>query len=249
MRLRNLSMLLTLLVSAAAGPVIAAPPPPVSPAVRPRPPDLKTPDSSKPAEDRPTGDQKAIEGTAKPPVDLPAAPTRLVAVQATLMVKVVHPEEVRRAAIERARAVGGFATLVTDAELHLKVPPEELNATIDGLAASGLVLQKTLQRDDRTEHIAQLEAKLRSKTEILTRLRTFLDDSNVQATLQIERSMTQLVAEVESLRGELTVERSSVQHARVVARFDFHREGRITYVRSPFEWLNTVDLDRFLAEF
>ena len=174
---------------------------------------------------------------------------RLTAVTATLLLKVVHPDEVRRVAIEKTKAFGGFASLVTDHELHLRVPPEHLPALLDTLAASGTVLQKALQRRDRTEAIAQLEARLRSKREIFVRLRAFLDDSNVSATLQIERSMTRLVAELEALKGDLEVERAGVRHAQIVIGFDFHREGRISYVHSPFEWLNTADLGRFLNTF
>ena len=163
--------------------------------------------------------------------------------------KVVHPDEVRQAAIAKAKELGGFHVLVSDAELQLKVPPENLAALVDLLAGSGVVVEKALQRRDRTEIIAQLEARLRSKHEIFDRLRKFLDDSNVSATLKVESSMTQLVRELEQLKGELEVERASTRHALLVARFEFHRQGRITYVRSPFDWLNTVDLDRFLSEF
>lgn len=209
--------------------------------------------ASKPGGDRPTGDQKAIDGDPaavknaekdhKPVIE------RATSLTATIVVKVVHPEEVRKAAIERARAAGGWPTLVTDSELHLEVPHAALAATVDQLAAAGIVLQKSLQRVDSTEQIAQLQAKLKSKREILERLRTFFADSDTQSTLRIEQSMTQLVQEIEALQGELNVAESSARMAHVQASFQYHQRQRITYVRSPFEWLNTLDIDRFLGEF
>lgn len=174
---------------------------------------------------------------------------RQTAFSATLILKVIHPDEVRKQAIAQAKAHGGFPILVTDNDLHLKLPPDQLGPMVDALSKQGIVLQKSLQRADRGELIAQLEHRLRSKQEILERLRGFLGDSNVQATLRIEQSMSQLVGEVEALRGELEVERASVRHARLVVSFQFNRQSRITYVQSPFDWLNTVDLDRFLQEF
>ncbi len=215
---------------------------------------VAAPAASKPApDDRPTGDQKAIDGDPALRKDAekaaPPAAERATSLTATIVVKVVHPQEVRKAAVERARAAGGWPTLVTDAELHLEVPQAALADTVDQLAAAGIVLQKSLQRVDRTEQIAQLQAKLKSKREILERLRTFFADSDTQSTLRIEQSMTQLVVEIESLQGELNVAESSARTAHVQASFQYHQRQRITYLRSPFEWLNTLDIDRFLAEF
>ena len=179
----------------------------------------------------------------------PAAVERLTALQATVILKVVHPDDVRQKAVARAKELGGFPMLVSDGVLQLKVPPPALPALLEHLCAAGIVLEKSLNRADRTEAIAQLEAKVRSKQEIFQRLRGFIDDSNVSATLRIERSMTQLVGELEALKGEAEVERESVRWAVVRVGFQFHREGKLRYVRSPFEWLNSVELGRFLAGF
>lgn len=211
------------------------------------------PAASKSGPDRPTGDQKAVDGDTQPAKAVEKVPKpvieRATSLTATLVVKVVHPEEVRKAAIERAKAAGGWPTLVTEGELHLKVPHEALAATVDQLAAAGIVLQKSLQRVDLTEQIAQMQARLKSKREILERLRTFFADSDTQSTLRIEQSMTQLVIEIEHLQGELHVADASAKMATVQASFQYHQRQRISYVRSPFEWLNSLDIDRFLADF
>lgn len=207
---------------------------------------------AKPA-DRPTGDQEAVDGdpAVRKAAEKEAKPTvpRSTNLTATLVVKVVHPEEVRKAAIERARKAGGWAILVTDTDLHLEVPQDALAATVDDLAAAGIVLQKSLQRVDLTEQIAQVQARLKSKREILERLRTFFADSDTHSTLRIEQSMTQLVVEIEQLQGELNVAESNARMAHVQVSFQYHQKQRITYVRSPFEWLNTLDIDRFVAEY
>ncbi|MBM4343048.1 MAG: DUF4349 domain-containing protein [Deltaproteobacteria bacterium] len=162
---------------------------------------------------------------------------------------VQHEMEGRDEELVDKRTVGGWPILVTDTDLHLEVPQDVLAATVDELAAAGIVLQKSLQRVDLTEQIAQLQAKLKSKREILERLRSFFADSDTHSTLRIEQSMTQLVVEIEHLQGELNVAESSARMAHVQVSFQYHQKQRITYVRSPFEWLNTLDIDRFVAEF
>ena len=174
---------------------------------------------------------------------------RATAISARMTLKVVHPEQVRAEIIKLVKDKHGFPTLVTDRMLHLKVPPADLDELLRLVAKKGVVLDKALTRQDRTEAIAQLEGRQRSKNAILQRLRGFLDDSNVAGTLTIERSMTQLVSEVEGVRGKLRVDRERARYAVVQISFDFHRQGRVTYVRSPFMWLNSVDLDRFLQGF
>ncbi len=174
---------------------------------------------------------------------------RQTALMARIFIKVAHPVASRQAIVEDAKALGGFPTLMTDDRVHLKVPPGQLDAVMQRIAARGHVIDKGLERVDVTDEIAQLEAQLRSKTEIFERLRRFIDDSNVQATLQIERQMTALVAELEHVRGRLRVARERARWAVVTVQFNFQRQDKITYVRSPFGWLNTVDLDRFLRDF
>ena len=64
---------------------------------------------------------------------------------------------------------------------------------------------------------AQLAGRFRSKQEILQRLRGFIDDSNVQATLQIEKSMLRLVSELENVKGRLRVQRERAAQAPVAS--------------------------------
>ncbi len=246
---------LALAIGAAAGvhPAQAAVPGPVQvPAKAPAP--VPPPAAAKAPADRPTADQGAVDGDPKARAEAlrkghPHVGDRAVQVVASIVVKVVHPAEVRRTTIESLKAAGGWPLLVTDQELHLAVPLPAVATVIDQLAAAGIVLQKSLQRVDRTEEIVQLQAKLKSKREILARLRGLLDDADTGSTLRVEGTMNQLLSEVEQLQGDLNVAEASVRMARVVVSFQYHQRQRITYVRSPFQWLNQLDIDRFLADF
>ncbi len=174
---------------------------------------------------------------------------RKTALVATLILKVINPSDARVALREKATELVGHPILLTDHSVEVKVPPARLSAFIAAAGEQGIVVEKTLAREDLTLEIAQLEGTLKSKREILGRLRGFFDDSNLSATLRIEQTMTNLVAEIEAIKGRLRVLRDRTKWALVNISFRFKRRDRIVYVSSPFEWLNTVNLDRFLEEF
>jgi hypothetical protein len=174
---------------------------------------------------------------------------RRTALVATLTLKVIHPKETRKQLEQRVRELGGFAVLVTDHDLHVKLPPSRLSTLVDGVSGDGLVLDRSLERSDLTLEIANLESQQKSKRAILAELRGFFDGSDVAATLEIERSMTALVEELERVKGQLRVLYDRADWAVVRIGFEFKERQRITEETSPFEWLNSVNLPRFLAEF
>ncbi len=226
-----------MLVSSGLAWAQAAPPPPGDKAAK------VAVDADKSAADKSAADKDAADKDART-----VAP-RATAITARMTLKVVHPDQVRAELIARVKDKKGFPILITDRALHLKVPPQHVPDLLRFASKKGTVLAKSMTRKDRTQIIAQLEGRVRSKTGILRRLRGFIDDSNVSATLQIERSMTRLVNELEKVRGQLRVERERARFATLAISFNYQRRGRISYVHSPFSWLNTVDINRFLREF
>ncbi len=175
--------------------------------------------------------------------------SRRTALVSRMLLKVINPVDARTVISEEAAKIGGFPILVTDSEIYLKVPPRKMSAMLEVAAKEGLVVEKSLDRKDLTQEISQLEGQLKSKRKILAKLRGFFDDSNVQATLRIEQTMTDLVTEIERVKGQLRVARDRAQWAVIEISFEFRQRDRIIYVNSPFEWLNTVNLDHFLEEF
>ena len=177
------------------------------------------------------------------------ASARQSAIAATLVLKVSSPTETVAELRQYIATLGGFPSLITNTALVLKLPPEHLSAALTRIGKAGLVMQKSLTREDLSLEIAKLEGQLESKRAILAELRRFFDTSDVAATLAIEKNMTSLVVELESVKGRLRVLRERAQWVVLHVRFQFKPRDRITRVASPFEWLNTVDLDRFLTEF
>jgi hypothetical protein len=179
----------------------------------------------------------------------PKEADRSTALVSHVLLKVVNPDDARAELLKKIGEMGGFPILVEDAALIVKVPPERLTEALALVAGKGLVIEKTLERSDLTQEIARLEGQLDSKRETLSRLRGFFDDSNAEATLRIEETMTEIVAEIEQVKGQLRVADERSKWAVVDISFEFRERDRIVYVSSPFEWLNTVGLSRFIEEF
>ena len=201
---------------------------------------------------KPSAD-KAPEATATKPEETGAAVDATAGRRTALVwrsvVKVVNPEEARAEIEAEVKALGGFVTFFNSRSISVKLPPKALSVFADKVAEKGNVLEKTLDREDLTLQIAEAEGILKSKREILARTRKFLDDSDVPATLEIERTMTGLVMEIEDVRGRLRVLNDRSNFATADVSFEFRERDKIVYVRSPFEWLNSVDLGRFNEEF
>jgi hypothetical protein len=195
--------------------------------------------------DKPVETQQPSE--AKTAVDPQASRRTSLIWRAT--VKVVNPDDVRAQIDKEVRLLGGFPMFFNGNSISVKLPPAALPALAEKIGEVGLVLEKTLNREDLTLRIAELTGMLKSKREILGRTRKFLDDSDVPATLEIERAMTGLVMEIEQLQGSLRVLKDRVAFAVVDISFEFRERDKIVYVQSPFEWLNTVDLGQFSEEF
>jgi Domain of unknown function (DUF4349) len=191
-----------------------------------------------------------------PAVALPAAAeskdpqaSRKKALVWRAVVKVVNPDDARAAVEKQVRLLKGFPTYFNDGSIQVKIPPEALSSLTAEIKKLGMVLEKSLSSEDLTLRIAELEGMLKSKRDIMERTRKFLDSSDVPSTLDIERTMTGLVFEIEQVRGQLRVLYDRSTYAVVDVSFQFRERDKIVYVQSPFEWLNTVDLGRFVAEF
>ena len=174
---------------------------------------------------------------------------RVAAIRSTMVLKVLNPAIARSEIKTIVRELGGYATLTSDNAIVVKIPPALLQQALGDFAKSGVVINQTLDRRDLTQEKAQLQASLKSKTEILQKLQTFIDSSDFNSTLEIERSMTQLVNEIEHIKGRLRLLFDSTTWSVVDISFEFRNRENIQYISSPFAWINDANTDSFLENF
>ncbi len=198
--------------------------------------------------DTPQNDPLATSAEEQKPGE-PPPQKRPTAMESTLILKVKNPSEARKTLQAEAEKRGGYLSFVDGQRMVVKLPPSKLLEMVKHTETLGLVLEKRFSREDLTMEMAELNGQLKSKEEILEKTRGFFDDSDVAATLAIEQTMTGLVEEMEAIKGRLRVLQDRSDWAVLEIPFRFRERDRVMYVQSDFDWLNTVDLDRFVEEF
>ena len=174
---------------------------------------------------------------------------RAASIRINIVLKVLNPDKVRTAIKNEALNLNGYPAYMGDSSIMIKIKPEKLEQALSLFTAHGVVIEKDLDRRDLTMEIAQLEGSLSSKEEILKKMRTFFDSSDLNSTLDIERNMNQIVNEIENIKGSLRVLKDSAKWSVIDIFFQFRERENIRYVSSPFNWLNSANTEDFLENF
>jgi hypothetical protein len=145
---------------------------------------------------------------------------------------------------------GGYVAQDDRRYLVLRVKPEHLASTLAFIKERGTVLDERRRAEDRNQRLAMLDAQLSSKQQILERMYELLAEADVRATRTIEQRLTQMVVEIEQVKGKLRVERELAKWATVEVRYQTEAVPmKAPASPSPFAWINSVSLDSFLGGF
>ena len=140
----------------------------------------------------------------------------------------VGTKDVERASDEARQVVadaGGFLFSASEhglddthpsVTLTFKVPPERFDAVLASLAELGDVAERSVNAEDVTGRIVDLDARLAAARTSSDRLRELLADTgNVGDLLNVERELAAREAQVESLAGQMTALRDQVDLATI----------------------------------
>jgi uncharacterized protein YhaN len=138
----------------------------------------------------------------------------------------------------------------TDQAVVLKVPTERLDELVGFAAKQGQVLQRGRQAHDLGQHLREQRTRLASKRAMLDQYLKVLRDARLSAVVTVERQITQLIQQIETLEGQIRMleHRLEVASLRVSFRIETP-EVPTTDGSSPFEWLNTVNLVDLYRDF
>lgn len=93
------------------------------------------------------------------------------------------------------------------ANIHARLSPEKLPEFLDYLATGpGNIVSHQLSSDDKTSHYVDTEAKLKNQRAFRQRLLKLLDDkqfARVSDLLQVEREITRVQSQIDSLTGQI----------------------------------------------
>jgi uncharacterized protein DUF4349 len=178
-----------------------------------------------------------------------AQPESTLALDVTLQLIASDPERTSRSVTEWADAVGGYFTYRSDEQVLIRIPPDrvpELRRRIEEL--DDTVVSYNPSAIDYREEIARNQAAINSRTESLDRILVYLDEADIAATLSFERELRSLLREIELYTGQLRRIRNDVSFASATINLSSRQRTIPAQRPSTFEWINTVDLYRFLGE-
>jgi hypothetical protein len=145
---------------------------------------------------------------------------------------------VHRTADSLSVAWGGY---VGDAQLRekslrmsLRVPGDSLNPALDRLSGLGRTTHRTVRREDVTEQVVDVEARLGTLRAVRERLREYLQRADAMADLvQVERELARVQGEIDLLEARQRALSSRVE----LAEIDLEAER--PRVLGPLGWLVT----------
>ena len=157
----------------------------------------------------------------------PAAGTqnvdRQVVYTGSLTIRVADAEKAADQALGFAEDVDGYVG-TQDSQLEgerevkitLRVPADEFDEVMAKAAGLGTVQKRSLDSDDVTDQVVDLEGRLENAKASTERLRELLSRAeNIDNIATLEDRLTQREAEIEQILGQLEVIESEVQYATV----------------------------------
>ena len=168
-------------------------------------------------------------------------------VQATILVADVDPAIDSLA--QWADQAGGYLLYKSSDRVIFRFPYTEVGKLRDFLQdMAETVVELTLQAQDLRESILGIQSGIQSREEILQQNLQYIDRTDVEGTLAIEKEVMQLLTEVEQLKGKLR--KLTVDRAYALAQVNLRILGQSlpTDIPSSFGWINTIDFYRFMDE-
>jgi hypothetical protein len=168
-------------------------------------------------------------------------------VQATVLVA-----DVDRAVDGLARwadDAGGYLLYKSSDRVIFRFPFTEVGRLRDFLENNAeTVVDLSMEAQDLRESILGIESGIRSREEILEQNLRYIDQTDVEGTLAIEKEVMQLLTEIEQLKGKLR--KLSVDRTYALAQVNLQILGQSlpTEIPSSFGWINTIDFYSFMKE-
>ncbi len=187
-----------------------------------------------------------------PPVTAPAevSTPAVTAVTASLVVKVGQPADAADALVEYAKSLGGWFQTRSGTAATFRLPGEAVDPFLAKAATLGVVAERRFSASDLTTELIEQRSRLAARESVLDQYYAILSTSTPKAIVAVERQITQLVEEIENLKGRIRFLEHQGQYARVEVSFQFRdRRAPTRDGSSSFAWLNTLNLEDLVSDF
>lgn len=172
------------------------------------------------------------------------------AVAAGITLRVSDKKAAAEATIAAADALGGWFTHFDTARVDVRVPTDKTDALLEALVELGEVVDRSYQRQDHSQELAELDARIAGREKILERYREVLTSAKAASVVSVERQITSAVSELEGLKGRRRFLQNRLAHSTVQVSFQFRdRSAPRRDGSSSFAWLNTMNMADLLTAF
>jgi len=160
-------------------------------------------------------------------LEQPGVEQRLLIRKASLTIETDDVRAIAGKAQELTKAVGGYVESSSTYHegqsffLALRVPDARFENFLDDLSKLGKVKDKSASAQDVTEEVIDAEARLKNLVVTRDRLRKLLErTADVKDVIAVERELSRVQGEIESLEARLKRLRSQVQLSTVNLRIE-----------------------------
>lgn len=204
----------------------------------------------------------AMNGPAQAPAPPPGpAPTATVAAPSTeaqrgpmlvytasLNLAVFQVAEASKEVETMARDAGGFLARRDDTSIVIRVPAAKFDDITRRIEKLGDVLHRNVSAEDVTEQYMDMEVRLKNARAVRDRLQQLLEKATkVEESLSIEKELTRVGTEIETLEGKLKYLRDRVMFSTITVSFQPKQSDTVKpSVRIPVDWLDQLGLGRLL---
>ena len=143
---------------------------------------------------------------------------------------------------------GGYFLLKSDNSAVIRFPYTKVKDFIEFFEETAeRIIELNPMAMDMREELRTLQTRITSREEVLVRNLEFIDQTDVEGFLSIEKEVLRLLTEIERLKGRLR--KLEVDRRMAFARVEFRiEEAQLPEdIPSSFPWINTVDFYRFVV--
>lgn len=195
--------------------------------------------------DSAAADSKPSSSKGESAVASDAVPIQQVLIYTAELTMAVYQVDKSMSEVEAiARNLGGFLATRTDTRITIRVPAAQFDDALKGIGAMGDVLSRNVQVDDVTEEYLDVLLRLKNARQVRERIAQLLANAKtVEESLQVERELHRLSAEIERMEGRLKYLRDKARYSTITVTF---RPLQADVVGRPFQlpfpWLRNLGL-------
>jgi hypothetical protein len=171
-------------------------------------------------------------------------------IDAAVTLKVQKREAVADSLVAKAEELGGYYAKRTEESLVLKIPTEHAGTYLDFVSEQGLVAGRSESSYSLSQELANTEARLSAREELLDKYFEILEDAKSSAVVTVEQEVIRLISEIEGLKGSQRSLEHQAAYSELHVYFQFRdRSAPTRDGSSSFGWINSLNLVDLLHDF